>query len=75
MPNATRKNRPSLKRNNRGSRNLTGNLNRRSNRAAMNFINQRLASNLNGNEIRRQAANKNQTMRNRINRMLNNMGM
>jgi hypothetical protein len=72
MPNATRKN---LKRNNRGSRNLTGNVNRRNNRAATNFINQRLAYNLSGNEIRRQAANKNQTMRNRINRMLNNMGM
>lgn len=67
----TRKNKPTLKRNTRTSRNLTA----RNNIAARNFVNQRILYNLSGNEIRRQAQNKNQNMRNRINSVLNNMGL
>ena len=72
--NRKNKNRPTLKRNNRGSRNLTGNVRRRNN-AASNFVTQRLGYNLSANEIRKQAQNKNQATRNRINSLLNNMGM
>ena len=68
----TRKNKPALKRsNNKASRNLT----RKNNNAAYNFVTERLSSNLTGSEIRRQAQNKNANMRNRIHKVLNNMGM
>ena len=72
--NSKNKNRPTLKRNNRGSRNLTGNVRRR-NAAAAKFVNERLGYNLSGNEIRRQAQNKNQDTRKRIKNILENMGM
>jgi hypothetical protein len=71
MPTNTRK---ALRRN-KGSRNLTGNANRSANRRAQTFINQRITTNLTGNEIRFQASNLPSPMRNRIDRILNNMGM
>ena len=55
----------------KGSRNLT----RNNNNAAMRFVTERMGYNLTGQEIRNQARNKNQNMRNRINKTLKNIGM
>lgn len=71
MPNAKK----TLKRNNRGSRNLTRNANRNTNRKAQTFVNQRLQYNLTGSEIRNQARNMNASVQNRIDQILNTMGM
>lgn len=64
------KNNKTLKRQ-KGSRNLT----RNNNNAAMRFVVERMSNNVSGQEIRNQARNKNQNMRNRINKTLKNIGM
>jgi len=60
-----------LKRNNRGSRNLT----RKANLSAQNYVSERLQLNLTGAQIRNHTRNLNKNFQNRVNRYLNSMGM
>jgi hypothetical protein len=69
MPSRNNKNK-TLKRKN-GSRNLT----RNANRAANQFIYNKTGNGMNGTQIRNAARGMNKNMRNRVDKMLVNMGM
>ncbi len=71
----TRKNKPTLKRNNRGSRNLLASATRNKNmknRRVRNFVNMRILNDLEGYEILYQAP---ANIKNDVRKYLNSMGM